>query len=237
MAASKKIRQEVKKRFNWYGSLAVPKKMNDPRAFARLQSLHSRLLEDSVLRVDANIRLFVVGNVAQSVVSEDEQPAIRKVNRDIETTTFIRLRNVDSVRDVVSIRHDIRVDKVSYRGDRVSVIGAMSLMVSYLSDVVLEGTVIEFPKGNPVNGATVKVKDMDSGKLLVSTSTGPDGTYAFADIDPGTFTVEVEAEGFQREERAAVVMLKDTVDFTLHKIIDDAFGVDLKSLEENLGAE
>jgi len=229
MAGAGKIRQEVKKNFNWYGSVAVPKEINQPQAYARLQSLRSRFLEDSVLRVDAGVRLFVVGNVERDAVSEAEKPAIRKVHKDIETITFIQLRNVDSVRDVMSVRHNIRVDKISYRGDRVSVIGTISLMVTYLSAVVLEGTVIEFPKGNPVNGASVKVKDMDSGKLLATTTTGSDGGYAFAGISPGTFVVEVEAEGFQREERVAVVMLKDTVDFTLHKVVDEASEINANS--------
>lgn len=237
MAGVKKIRQEVKKDFSWYGSLAVPGEIMDPQVYARMQFLHTRLLEDSVLRVDAGIRIFVVGSVEEDVSQEVEKPGIRKVHKDVDTTTFIKLRNVDSMKDVMSIHHEVRVDKVSYRGDRVSVIGTISFRVVYLGPVILGGTVTEFPRGNPVNGATVKVKDMDSGKLLATTTTGPDGSYAFNDINPGAFTVEVEAEGFQKEERVAVVMLKDIVDFTLHKSVNGMTEVDVKSLKENLGAE
>ncbi len=237
MAGAKKIRQEVTKEFNWYGSVAVPRVMDSPQVYARVQSLRSRLVEESVLRVDAVIRAFIVGDVKHHIIPENEKPAIRRINKDVETTTFMKLRNVDSVRDIKSVRHKVNVNKVSFRGDRVSVIGDMTLVVTYLSSVVLEGTVVEFPKGSPVKGAAVKVKEINTGRLVSATTSGTDGSYAFAEMDPGTFMIEVEAENYQKEERVAVVMLKDNVDFILHRHVEEGIDANVKELKENLGTE
>ncbi len=233
----KKIRQEVSKEYNWYGSMALPIEIDHPRVHARVQSLRSRLLEDSILRVDAGIRVFIVGDAAEGAVWKAHKAAIKRINKDVETTTFIRLPNVETTRDIKSVRHNVTVDKVNFRGDRASVIGSMTLKVTYLSPVVLEGTVVEFPGGSPVREARVSIKDIDSGKIIASTTTGPDGSYAFAEIEPGAFMVEVDADGFQKEERVAVVMLKDNVDFTLHRSLEADTGVNLKELKENHNTE
>ncbi|MCF8010526.1 MAG: carboxypeptidase-like regulatory domain-containing protein [Clostridiales bacterium] len=217
MTDAKKIRQEIKKRFNWYSSIFLPEGIVEPHVYARVQSLRSQLLETS-LRVDVNLRLFVVASIDQDIVSENAKPGTRKT-KDVETTSFIKLPNMDKSRSIKSIRHEVEVKKVSYRGDRVSIIGSMILIVSYLSTVMLDGTVIEFLKGNPVKGAKVEVKDIDTNELVATTSTGANGDYAFSELNPGTYLVEVIADDFQIEKSVAVVMLKDKVDFTLHKYV------------------
>jgi hypothetical protein len=183
---------------------------------ARVENIRPRLLENSVLRVDVLIRMFVV--LPEEGVEMETGTARKKIVKDIDVSSFIQLRNVQDFDQIVSVHHEINVDRVSLRMGRVSTVGTLGLEVTYLGYVVLEGTVSEFPGGVAVRDAQVKVKDLDGGQVLFSTTTDREGKYVFNELGPGTYRVAVEAEGFEGAEQVAVVMLHDQVNFTLHRL-------------------
>jgi uncharacterized surface anchored protein len=216
MGKENTVRQVAKKEYNWYGSVGVPVGVDNVNVLARVESIRPRLLDNSVLRVDVLVRLFIIlpGNGGAA----DHDPVRKKIAKDIDTIVFVQLRRVQDFDNVVSIHHRISVDKVSVRMGRVSVVGTLGLEVTYLGYVILEGMVSEFPRHAPVRGAAVYVKKLDGGEVLHSTTTDKNGHYVFNEIDPGTYRVVVEAEGYEVGEDVAVVMLHDEVNFILHRI-------------------
>lgn len=217
MGRQNSVRQVVKKDFNWYGSVGTKIGVDSVEVLARVENIRTQLLENSVLRVDVAIRMFAIvpeknGSIQNGAISK------KSVTKDIDTNYFIPLRRVEQFSDIVSIHHDIKVDSVSVRMGRVSVVGTLSLEVTYLGYVILEGMVTEFSHNAAVGGALVSIKEFNGQDVLFSTTTGRDGSYLFNEITPGTYLVTVEAEGYETAEQVAVVMLHDRVNFILHRL-------------------
>src|SRR5712692_978475 len=59
----------------------------------------------------------------------------------------------------------------------------------------ITGTVTD-PQGAVAQGATVTITDAQTNATRTA-STGPSGTYAFPELDPGTYTVKVSMKGFR----------------------------------------
>jgi hypothetical protein len=79
------------------------------------------------------------------------------------------------------------------------------------------GGTIHDSTGAPVSGATVTVRETDTGftRTLV---TGPDGRYAAPSVPVGPYSVSAEHEGFQPQERTGIVLVigqSVQADFTL----------------------
>lgn len=216
MAKDSPMRQVAKKRFNWYGSVAVPTGVEQVNVVARAEKVRPVLLENSVLRVDVVIRMFII--LPEKESSPGAEVARKSIDKDIELVSFVQLRHVQDFKNVVSVHHEIAVDRVSVRMGRVSVVGTLKLEVTYLGYVVLEGTVTGFPRHEPVPAAQVTVLDAGTGETLFSTTTTRDGGYVFRELPPGTYRVAVEADGYRSAEQMAVVMLHDRVNFTLHRL-------------------
>ncbi|KJS71484.1 MAG: hypothetical protein JL56_14665 [Desulfotomaculum sp. BICA1-6] len=214
MARESAMRQVTNKDINWYGSMGVPTGINNVNVVARVEKVRPSLLENSLLRVDVVIRMFTI-----LPENRTQQGAVQKsIEKDIDLVCFVQLRHVEDFKNVVSVQHEIVVDKVSLRMGRVSIVGTLKLEVTYLGYVILEGLVSGFPRNAPVPGALVTVKDAQHQDVLFSTTTGRDGGYIFSELSPGTYRVAVEAEGYRSNEQMAVVMLHDRVNFTLHRL-------------------
>src|SRR5215510_9939861 len=68
----------------------------------------------------------------------------------------------------------------------------------------LSGTVHD-PQGGAVAGAKVTLKDA-GGKVQLDTTTNGEGFYTFPIIQPGTYTVAIEATGFKKSVKSGVVV-------------------------------
>ena len=69
---------------------------------------------------------------------------------------------------------------------------------------VLRGTVLD-PVGSVVSSAGVLVRD-ESSKIVARAATDPQGQLSIDGVAPGTYTVEVSAEGFALASRLGVVL-------------------------------
>ena len=77
-------------------------------------------------------------------------------------------------------------------------------------DGTVTGTVTDEATGDPIDGAEV---DKDGR----TTTTGPQGDYTFDDVEPGTYTVTADADGYEPASRTAEIVDGDivTVDLAL----------------------
>jgi len=71
------------------------------------------------------------------------------------------------------------------------------------SSASLTGTVLD-PRGVPLPGAAVSVKNETTGATRKMTSDGQ-GKYAFANLAAGKYTIQVDAPGFSTSKRAVQV--------------------------------
>jgi outer membrane receptor protein involved in Fe transport len=69
----------------------------------------------------------------------------------------------------------------------------------------LRGTVTD-PNGGVIAGATVTAKNEATGTTTPAVTTTGEGTFEFANLQPGTYTVTVEASGFKRSVSTGVVV-------------------------------
>lgn len=209
------VRQVASKEINWYGSIGLPPGAERVNVLARVENVVPLLLDNSVLRIDALVKMFAVIPDSNAAAADSLN---KKLVKDVETSSFIQLRNVTGFDKIVSLHHDIKVDRFSVRMERVSAVGTLSIKVTYLGYVMLEGMVSEFPKNEPIRGALINVKDINDDHVLQTATTGPDGKYYVKDLDPGSYRVAVEAEGYEGSEKVALVMLRDQVNFVLHRL-------------------
>jgi len=72
----------------------------------------------------------------------------------------------------------------------------------------VRGTVRD-QQGNLIAGATVKLENAERNFNRTQTTT-QEGTYVFTAVPPGTYTIDVEAQGFKKTSLAAVQALVDT---------------------------
>ncbi|MEP7273577.1 MAG: TonB-dependent receptor, partial [Acidobacteriota bacterium] len=65
--------------------------------------------------------------------------------------------------------------------------------------------VVHDPQGNAVAGAKVTASDVTK-NVQLDAKTGSDGTFSFAVLQPGTYTVAVEASGFKKAVQSGIVL-------------------------------
>jgi hypothetical protein len=68
----------------------------------------------------------------------------------------------------------------------------------------LRGVVTD-PSGAAIPGATITIVNPSTNATRTTTSSA-DGTYSFTEVFPGTYTLTVEAGGFQKYQRSGVVL-------------------------------
>ena len=69
----------------------------------------------------------------------------------------------------------------------------------------IQGTVVD-PQGGVIPGATVMAVDEAKGVVMRDTTTGPDGLFLLQPLQPGTYTIRVNAKGMKDLESKGVVL-------------------------------
>jgi outer membrane receptor protein involved in Fe transport len=80
----------------------------------------------------------------------------------------------------------------------------LSVVTMAQTSASLSGSVQD-PQGNAVTGARVTVTD-SARNLNLETRTSSDGTFSFATLQPGSYTVAVEATGFKKVVKTGIVI-------------------------------
>jgi hypothetical protein len=76
------------------------------------------------------------------------------------------------------------------------VLGQAAIFAQSATSGVLSGTVTD-PQGSVVSGATVVVKNNETGAVLTAT-TNDNGVFTFSQVQPARYTVTIEAQGFKK---------------------------------------
>ncbi|MCU4741591.1 S8 family serine peptidase [Natronoglomus mannanivorans] len=116
----------------------------------------------------------------------------------------------------------------------------------------LKGTIVDDIHTEPIVDATVVLQDSD-GAVVSQTTTTAAGTYTFADLTPGEYTVDVTADGYAPGTSTATLESNatETVDVTLEyesaffhladleapESVDQGESVVVNAAVENVGAE
>lgn len=69
----------------------------------------------------------------------------------------------------------------------------------------LTGTVVDAQDDTPLPGANVALRMPDASTVLQGTSTGTDGTFRFATVEPGAYVIEVRFVGYRAQERTVTL--------------------------------
>jgi uncharacterized protein (DUF2141 family) len=79
---------------------------------------------------------------------------------------------------------------------------AASAETEYESELVvaITGSVTDASSGEGIHGATVAIKETD-----LTTTTDNSGTFIFTEVDPGNYTLSVNADGYQSSEKTLEV--------------------------------
>ena len=89
-----------------------------------------------------------------------------------------------------------------------------SLLLAQATGSSLTGSITD-PTGAIISGAKVTVTNEDTG-VAVSTQSNTTGLYRVAPLSPGSYSVDVQASGFQRLQRRGVtVQISQTVQLDL----------------------
>jgi hypothetical protein len=109
------------------------------------------------------------------------------------------------------------------RTSRLVICGLIILLIGTMAaqgQEAITGTITD-ADGNPISGATVTNVELDA-----SAETDPNGAYTFQDVPAGTYTVQVEVEGYVTAEQSVTIVENVTpgaVDFILTKTEEEAF--------------
>ena len=82
------------------------------------------------------------------------------------------------------------------------VLGQAAIFAQSTTTGVLSGTVTD-PQGSVVSGATVVMKNNETGAVSTAT-TNDNGVFVFTQVQPATYTVTIEAQGFKKSVAPAV---------------------------------
>lgn len=77
------------------------------------------------------------------------------------------------------------------------------------------GVVVDGGAERPLSGATVRLRGIDPSGVLRTASTERDGTFRFAGVRPGRYTLEVQVLGYKMHQRALTIELGEPRNVTV----------------------
>lgn len=205
----------LEKETDWSSSIGVPMSISEAEVYQRIEKITPSLLDNGVLRIKAIIKLFAV------ISTDKEQKAIfnpaRVFSNEVEVNSFVNLHAGIKKEDIISIEHRGEIKNYVLRPDNIIVKGTLKLKISYLVQLVLDGTVIDFSSRTPINGATLNVMSINQRELIASTSTGNNGKFSIKNLPPGIYLIEATTDSHKPDQKVGVIKNHDTVNFVLHR--------------------
>ena len=200
---------------DWSGTIGVTVPVSDVQVYQRAENIDLKIINDGIIRVQAALKLF-----AMVTAGLDEKHIFNPAKiftNVININSFIHLKSKIKREDIISVDYGLEIKNYAIRPDNIIISGTLKLEIKYLIHLVLDGVVIEFAGNNAINGATINVKDLESGEIKATVTTGSDGRYSFNNMPPGIYLVEAFTDSHKLEQKVSVMKTRDTVNFVLHQ--------------------
>ncbi len=205
----------IDKEIDWSSSIGVPMPVSEVEVYQRVEKIEPSLLDTGVLRIQALIKLFAL--VSSSVDEKHVFNPAKVFTNEVEINSFITLNAKINREDILSIDHQAEVKNYAIRPGHIIISGTLKLSINYILQLVLDGTVTDFANNSPINGATVNVREIESGEIKATTNTGSNGRYFFNKLPPGIYQIEANTDTHILDKKISVIKTKDTVNFVLHQ--------------------
>lgn len=205
----------LEKDIEWSGAIGVTVPVSDVQVYQRTENIDIKLMEDGILRIQAALKLFAM--VSTGLDEKHIFNPAKVFTNDIEINSFIHMNPIISREDIISVDTDPVIKNYALRPDNIIINGTLKLKIKYVIHLVLDGVVLDFTNNSTINGATINVKDMESGEIKATTTTGSNGRYFFNKLPPGIYMVEALTDSHKPEQKVSVIKTRDTVNFVLHQ--------------------
>ncbi|MDF9408490.1 MAG: hypothetical protein A4E52_00493 [Pelotomaculum sp. PtaB.Bin013] len=202
------------KLIKWTRSVDVTIPVSNVEIFQRVEKINTFLMENAILQVQIFIKLFALTSSKEENKANISKSTV--FTKDVEINTLIELNNEITKEDIVSLDHQVNIEKYYPRPDSIVVNGTMKITITYIEHLTLSGTVINFLNRMPIAGATINIRNLDSDDILASAKTNSKGLYSFNNLPPGVFLLEAITEFHKPEQKISVIKNKDIVNFVLH---------------------
>ncbi len=201
--------------FDWSGTIGVTVPISSARVYQRVENIDLKIMDDGALKIQTALKLFAM--VSAGLDEKHIFKPAKVFTNIIDINSFIHLKTKIKRGDIVSLDYDPILKNYSIRPDSIILSGTLKLKIKYLIHLDLGGVVIDFASNNTINGATVNVKDNETGEVKATATTGSDGRYFFNNLPPGIYLVEAFTDSHKPEQKVSIVKTRDTVNFVLHQ--------------------
>lgn len=205
----------LEKDIEWSGTIGVTVPVSDVQVYQRAENIDIKLMEDGILRIQAALKLFAM--VSTGLDEKHIFNPAKVFTNEIEINSFIHMNPIISREDIISVDTDLVIKNYALRPDNIIINGTLKLRIKYVIHLVLDGMVLDFTNNSTINGATINVKDMESGEIIDTATTGSNGRYFFNKLPPGIYMVEALTGSHKPEQKVSVIKTRDTVNFVLHQ--------------------
>lgn len=199
----------------WSGTIGLTMLISDVQVYQRTENIDLQIMDDGVLRIQAALKLFAM--VSARLDEKHILNPAKVFTNDIDIISFIQLNSIISREDIISMDYVPIIKNYALRPDNIIINGILRLKIKYIVHLILDGVVLDFANNSSINGATVNVKDMESGEIRATATTGSNGRYLFNNLPPGIYLVEALTDSHKPEQKISVIKSRDTVDFVLHR--------------------
>lgn len=205
----------LEKDIDWSTTIGVTVPISDVQVFQRAENIDLKLTDNGILRIQASLKLFAM--VSTGFDDKHIFNPAKVFTNDLDINSFIQLNSKISREDIISVDHELAIKNYAIRPDNIIINGTLKLKIKYVIHLVLDGIVVDFASNSSINGATINVKDLESGEITATATTGSNGRYFFNHLLPGIYLVEALTDKHKPEQKISVIKTRDTVNFVLHQ--------------------
>lgn len=205
---------KLEKVIKWTRSLDVTIPFSKVEMFQRVENMNTKIMQNCIMQIQIFLKLFVLITFpGENAINLNQNKVLTK---EVEINSLINLDTEIAKEDIISIDHQVTIEKYFSRAERIIVNGTLKIIMIYKEHLLLSGKVTNFLTRTPIADAIINVKNLDNNEIIASTKTDRKGFYAFDYLSPGVYLLEALTESHKPEQKVSVIKNRDIVNFILH---------------------